>query len=90
MLPRFYNPYLVAFSATIGGMLFGFDVSSVSAFVDNSQYRKFFNYPDSTEQGGITAAMAGGSFVGSLAAGSISDRIGRYYHSSLFYYIECI
>ncbi|KAK9384091.1 general substrate transporter [Kockiozyma suomiensis] len=79
MLPRFYNPYLVAFSATIGGMLFGFDVSSVSAFVDNSQYRKFFNYPDSTEQGGITAAMAGGSFVGSLAAGSISDRIGRKY-----------
>ncbi|KAK7202730.1 hypothetical protein BZA70DRAFT_284814 [Myxozyma melibiosi] len=77
MLPRYYNPYLVAFAATIGGMLFGFDVSSVSAFVDDDDYRKFFNYPDSTEQGGITASMAGGSFLSSLAAGSISDRIGR-------------
>ncbi|KAK7202729.1 general substrate transporter [Myxozyma melibiosi] len=76
---HFYNPYMVAFSATIGGMLFGFDVSSVSAFVDNATYKKYFNYPDSTEQGGITASMAGGSFVGSLAAGKLSDTIGRKY-----------
>jgi hypothetical protein len=74
---RIYNPYLVALSATIGGMLFGFDISSVSAFVDNASYRQFFNYPGSTKQGGITAAMAGGSFLGSLCAGFASDKLGR-------------
>ncbi|KAK9323602.1 general substrate transporter [Lipomyces orientalis] len=76
---RIYNPYLVAAAATIGGMLFGFDISSVSAFVDNETYREFFNYPDSTQQGGITASMAGGSFIGSLCAGFVSDRLGRKY-----------
>ncbi|KAK9471222.1 general substrate transporter [Dipodascopsis tothii] len=72
-----YNPYVVALSATVGGMLFGFDISSISAFVDNENYREFFNYPNDITQGGITASMAGGSFLGSLASGFVSDRLGR-------------
>ncbi|KAK9315913.1 general substrate transporter [Lipomyces starkeyi] len=79
MVLKTYNPYVVAAAATIGGMLFGFDVSSVSAFVDNPTYRQFFNYPDDVKQGGITSAMAGGSFVGSLISGRISDILGRRY-----------
>ncbi|KAK7202732.1 general substrate transporter [Myxozyma melibiosi] len=74
-----YNPYLVAASATIGGMLFGFDISSVSAFVSDDDYLAFFNSPDSVQQGGITASMAGGSFLGSLCSGFVSDKIGRKY-----------
>ncbi|KAK9384092.1 general substrate transporter [Kockiozyma suomiensis] len=80
---RLYNPYLVAFSATIGGMLFGFDISSVSAFVDNATYKEYFGNPTSLQQGGITASMAGGSFLGSLCAGTLSDRIGRKYSIQL-------
>lgn len=72
-----FNPYVIAFIATIGGMLFGFDTSSVSAFVSEDAYLKFFNSPDSLTQGGVTAAMAGGSFLGCLFAGYISDRLGR-------------
>jgi sugar porter (SP) family MFS transporter len=71
------NPYLMAAIATIGGMLFGFDISSVSAFVGQEQYRQYFNSPNSLTQGGITASMAGGSFLGSLAAGYLSDHLGR-------------
>lgn len=76
-MPYFYNPYLVAAAATIGGMLFGFDISSVSAFVSDDDYLAFFNSPDSVRQGGITASMAGGSFLGSLASGPFSDVVGR-------------
>ncbi|KAK9384090.1 general substrate transporter [Kockiozyma suomiensis] len=78
-MPYFYNPYLVAAAATIGGMLFGFDISSVSAFVSDDDYLAFFNSPDSVRQGGITASMAGGSFLGSLASGPFSDVVGRKY-----------
>lgn len=58
-------------------MLFGFDISSMSAWIGSDQYLEFFNHPGSTEQGGITASMSAGSFVGALIAGVIADRLGR-------------
>lgn len=76
-LPKFYNTYLTAFVATIGGSLFGFDISSMSAIIGTTQYNAYFNTPSSTLQGGITASMAGGSYIGSLLAGYASDRWGR-------------
>ena len=33
--------------------------------------------PKSSVQGGITASMAGGSWVGALVSGPLSDRLGR-------------
>ena len=52
------------------------------------QYKCFFNQggvdddgkcagPTSSTQGGISAAMPGGSFVGALASGIITDWLGR-------------
>ncbi len=58
-------------------MLFGFDISSISAIIVTHQYIDYFNDPAGIVQGGIGAALAGGSIVGSICAGSISDRIGR-------------
>lgn len=72
-----YNPYLLASIATIGGMLFGFDISSVSSFVDQEHYRSYFGNPDSLTQGGITASMAGGSFLSSCICGFVVDKLGR-------------
>jgi MFS family permease len=58
-------------------MLFGFDVSSMSAWIGSEQYLEYFGHPDSNKQGGITASMSAGSFIGSLAAGYLCDRLGR-------------
>lgn len=58
-------------------MLFGFDVSSMSAWIGSDQYLEYFDHPDSNRQGGITASMSAGSFIGSLAAGYLCDRVGR-------------
>lgn len=58
-------------------MLFGFDVSSMSAWIGAYQYLEYFNYPSSTAQGGITASMSGGSLVGAIVAGFIADPLGR-------------
>jgi MFS family permease len=83
------NIYFIAAIAVIGGGLFGFDISSMSAIISTKPYWCQFNQqgndpvtgecrgPDSNVQGGITAAMPGGSWLGAIISGFLSDRIGR-------------
>lgn len=82
---QFGNIYFIAAIAVIGGGLFGFDISSMSAIIGTKQYLCYFDQsgdgsctgPKSNVQGGITASMAGGSWLGALMSGFISDRLGR-------------
>lgn len=67
----------LAIIATLGGMLFGFDISSVSLVIGTQQYLSFFNNPSGTLQGGINASLAGGSVIGAIFAGTISNKFGR-------------
>lgn len=76
-LPKIYNTYFVALIATVGGMLFGFDISSMSAIIGTDQYLNYFDKPAGIRQGAIGSALAAGSVVGSAIAGPVSDRIGR-------------
>jgi len=69
--------------------LFGFDISSQSAILGTWQYNCYFNQgppaadkslcsgPTSSVQGGITASMPGGSWVGAIASGWLSDILER-------------
>lgn len=76
------NIYFITAIAVIGGGLFGFDISSMSAIISTQQYLCYFNQggmnsnnkcagPNSDVQGGITAAMPGGSYVGAIASGTL-------------------
>lgn len=49
----------------------------MSAWVGAEQYLDYFNRPDSDLQGGITASMSGGSFLGAIGAGFLADFFGR-------------
>ena len=79
------NIYLIALISVIGGGLFGFDISSMSAIIGTKQYLCYFDQsgngscsgPRPSVQGGITAAMAGGSWLGALISGFVSDILGR-------------
>ncbi|KAK8092585.1 sugar transporter [Apiospora kogelbergensis] len=71
------NIYVLAAFGTIGGALFGFDISSMSAWIGADQYLDYFGSPDSNLQGGITASMSAGSFVGAVASGWLADGLGR-------------
>jgi len=75
--PKINNVYFLAVIATVGGMLFGFDISSMSAIIGTQQYIDYFNNPEGIVQGGIGAALAGGSVIGAIMAGPVSNRIGR-------------
>ncbi|KOS16821.1 High-affinity glucose transporter [Escovopsis weberi] len=74
---RIWNIYVLAAFGTIGGMIFGFEISSMSAWIGSDQYLEYFNYPNSSQQGGITASMSAGSLIGSLLAGWLADKMGR-------------
>ena len=75
--PKTYNVYFLAIVSTLGGTLFGFDISSMSAIVGTDQYIDYFHNPAGAYQGAIGSALAAGSIIGCLIAGPISDRIGR-------------
>ncbi|KAF7596952.1 hypothetical protein BBP40_011318 [Aspergillus hancockii] len=86
------NIYVIAGIAVVGGALFGFDISSMSAQLNENSYKCYFNQgpqgppftddencsgPESLVQGGITASMSAGSWLGALISGPLSDRVGR-------------
>lgn len=85
------NIYVIAAVAVVGGGLFGFDISSMSAQIVQTSYTCYFNQgphgppyddqpcsgPHALVQGGITASMAAGSWLGALCSGPLSDRVGR-------------
>ena len=50
-LPKIYNVFFIASISTIAGMMFGFDISSMSAFIGSGPYMKFFHSPGSDIQG---------------------------------------
>ena len=58
-------------------MLFGFDISSMSAIILVPQYNNYFNSPTGLRQGAIGSALAAGSVVGSIIAGPVSNWVGR-------------
>ncbi|EMC98459.1 hypothetical protein BAUCODRAFT_574523 [Baudoinia panamericana UAMH 10762] len=83
-MKQYGNVYLIAAISIIGGGLFGFDISSMSAIIAGQGYLCYFNQgpkpcsgPSANTQGGITASMAGGSWLASLFSGFLSDALGR-------------
>ncbi|CAH6721736.1 high-affinity glucose transporter 1 [[Candida] jaroonii] len=75
--PNITNIYVIASIACTAGLMFGFDISSMSAFIGTDQYQEFFDHPSSDIQGFITASMSLGSFFGSIASTFISEPFGR-------------
>lgn len=71
------NPYIVGTFACIGGGLFGLDISSMSAVLNNPAYANTFNNPTANAQGAIVASMPAGSLIGALSVTYLGDKLGR-------------
>ncbi|KAK9489135.1 general substrate transporter [Lipomyces doorenjongii] len=74
---RFLNIYTITSFVAISGMLFGFDISSMSGIIESVQYKNYYGNPLGVVQGGITSAMAAGSFMGSISASALGDNVSR-------------
>lgn len=71
------NMWAIAPFLVIGGMLQGFDISSMSAIINTKAWQQYYGHPTASTQGGITASISGGSFVGCYANMLTIDRFGR-------------
>jgi MFS family permease len=60
-----------------GGMLFGFDISSMSGVFGMQGFKQYFHDPGDVLRGFITASMPFGSFFGSISSSFIADRFSR-------------
>ena len=49
----------------------------MSGALGTPAYKRYFNDPSGTRQGGITAAMPAGSLFGALSSSFIADRLSR-------------
>ncbi|KUJ24513.1 general substrate transporter [Mollisia scopiformis] len=68
--------WLVAITAGVGGLLFGYDTGIISAVLVylNDDLGKVLN---ASEKELITSITSGGAFIGAVAAGLTADRFGR-------------
>ncbi|KAK4701650.1 hypothetical protein P7C70_g4578, partial [Phenoliferia sp. Uapishka_3] len=71
------NIWIVCSFCCLGGILFGFDIASMSAVLALDSYNNYFGKPDSSLQGGISSSISAGSFAGSILFMFTGDRLGR-------------
>ncbi|KIH87056.1 sugar transporter [Sporothrix brasiliensis 5110] len=69
--------YALAAFLAIGGLLQGFDVSSMSGIISYPPFKEYCGHPDANVTGGITASISGASFLGCFVAFVQVDRLGR-------------
>lgn len=76
-MAKISNIYLNTAIVTIGGLLQGFDISSLAVILSTTPFRKRYDSPNAIVQAGTTASISGGSFLGSFFTFALIDRLGR-------------
>ncbi|KAK9312224.1 general substrate transporter [Lipomyces starkeyi] len=74
---RLLNVYTISLFASLGGLIYGFEISSISGVIGTQQYKDFYGNPLGIRQGGITGAMPAGSIIGAILAGFLGDWLSR-------------
>ncbi|KAK9243105.1 general substrate transporter [Lipomyces tetrasporus] len=83
----FLNVYTISIFVALVGVLFGFEIASMSVIVGTRQYKEFFNNPLGIQQGLITTC---GSFVGSISSSFLAERLSRKLTIQLGAIVWCI
>lgn len=73
--PKWYQ-FLVSMFASLGSVLYGYDLGVIAGAVDSENFQSTFQ-PSGSEQGAVVALFTAGAFFGAGAAGPVADKFGR-------------
>jgi MFS family permease len=73
--PKWYQ-FLVAVFASLGSVLYGYDLGVIAGAIGSKSFKYEFN-PSSNETGAVVSVFTGGAFFGAFLAGPCGDKLGR-------------
>ncbi|QDS73922.1 hypothetical protein FKW77_007696 [Venturia effusa] len=73
--PKVYQ-FLVAIFASLGSLLYGYDLGVIASAIASANFNSLFK-PSESETGAVVSVFTGGGFVGAMFAGPLGDRLGR-------------
>ncbi|KAI5371027.1 putative major facilitator, sugar transporter, major facilitator superfamily [Septoria linicola] len=73
--PKWYQ-FLVAVFASLGSVLYGYDLGVIAGAVASQNFKDTFN-PNDAEVGAVVSVFTGGAFIGAGLAGPAGDSLGR-------------
>lgn len=74
--PKLYQ-FLVGFFASLGPILYGYDLGVIAGVIAAPSFIAYFNTPTDAERGAIIPVFTGGAFFGAGFAGPVGDWLGR-------------
>ncbi|KAI1389533.1 general substrate transporter [Hypoxylon trugodes] len=75
MKPHTYQ-FLVGVFASMGSVLFGYDLGVIAGVVGSTSYAELFN-ANAAQNGAVVSLFTGGAFFGAMFAGPAGDILGR-------------
>lgn len=73
--PKVYQ-FLVGLFASLGSLLFGYDLGVIAQVISSKAFTGKFN-PTDNEVGAVVSVFTGGAFFGAGVAGPLGDWLGR-------------
>ncbi|KAK4234950.1 quinate permease [Achaetomium macrosporum] len=75
LTPKWYQ-FLVGVFASLGSLLFGYDLGVIAQVIASQSFKTKFQ-PTDNETGAVVSVFTGGAFFGAAAAGPMGDWLGR-------------
>ncbi|KAK7724203.1 hypothetical protein SLS64_000537 [Diaporthe eres] len=76
LAPKTYQ-FLVSVFASVGSILYGYDLGVIAEVISCQPFKDDFNNPSSVDTGVVVSLFTGGAFFGAFFAGPAGDRLGR-------------
>jgi MFS family permease len=74
--PKVYQ-FLVGLFASLGSLLYGYDLGVIAQVIASGAFKREFNQPGPNETGAVVSVFTGGAFFGAMFGGPIGDKLGR-------------
>lgn len=74
--PKVYQ-FLVGLFASLGSLLYGYDLGVIAQVIASGAFKREFNDPGSNAKGAVVSVFTGGAFFGAMFGGPAGDYLGR-------------